>query len=388
MSRLSGSNSYTDVSSIAQKIKQASIYNLVLDASCVEECSWKGDMEDLEVHQETCEFVDTKCDLCGQDVKRKDMDKHLTQQCPEQEAPQCGKFFKRKEFDIHVDKCEQQKLSAEQLSAVTDLRTKQDNQHQNTDQLKLLVQAQQTTVTDTIVDFLQESQQQWQQTLIQLQEKFLSQQVICNRNHQEQEQRDRDMKQSIARLEADLRKQQKDQQAAVKDWQSAHSRLEGALKAQDGRIKQDIARFEKQQKHISDQQQKLESKVSAQQETVAQLNTQLQGQQKSCDSSNADFQKQMAEQRDDSMKQSMTRLEVDLKKLEKDQQAAIKDQQSALSRLEVALKALVDRTQQDIAKIEKRLKQISDNSVKQQPDKEMLQREMLLKDKSAWCCIN
>ena len=77
------------------------------------------------------------------------------------------------------------------------------------------------------------------------------------------------MQQSIARLEADLKKQLTDQQAKAKDQQSAHSRLEGALKAQDDRTKQDIARIEKKQKQISDQQQKQETKIADQQKTLS-----------------------------------------------------------------------------------------------------------------------
>ena len=216
MSRPCGRNSYTDVSSIGHDTKQNGIYNIVLGASCVEECDWTGDMEDLKTHQETCEFIDIECDRCEQDVKRKDMDKHLAQECPEQEAPcpkQCGKSLKRKELGNHVKLCGERKSLAELHSVVRNFGTKQGEQQQSSNQLKQLVQAQQTKVTDGIVAFVQNSQQQLKQTLSQLQENFRAQQAICSRNHQEHDQRVDDMKQCIARLEADLKKRQKDQQA-------------------------------------------------------------------------------------------------------------------------------------------------------------------------------
>ena len=83
-------------------------------------------------HQEVCEPDEVKCELCDQDVNRKDLKKHLDHDCPEKVVPcpkKCGLCFKRKDTDSHTKQCGKLSLM------VADLKTKQEQLQQSIDQL-------------------------------------------------------------------------------------------------------------------------------------------------------------------------------------------------------------------------------------------------------------
>ena len=111
--------------------KQISKYNVDLDVSCEEEeCEWTGEWEELDAHQEICEFIEIECELCEQDVRRKDMSSHLAKDCPDKVElcpKNCGGSFKRKHLDNHLKECGKLPLM------VDDLKVKQDHQQQSID---------------------------------------------------------------------------------------------------------------------------------------------------------------------------------------------------------------------------------------------------------------
>ncbi|XP_068674158.1 TNF receptor-associated factor 6-like [Montipora foliosa] len=51
-------------------------------------CPWKGPLSKLEDHMEECEFVDMDCPKnCGKKFKKKDLKKHLEEECPNRTIP-------------------------------------------------------------------------------------------------------------------------------------------------------------------------------------------------------------------------------------------------------------------------------------------------------------
>ena len=110
---------------------KASQYSVDLEVSCDAGCGWVGEIDTINAHQQVWVLVEIECDVCEQDVKKKDMDKHF-QNCLEKlvSCPKkCGLCFKRKDLDSHIKECRKQALT------VADLKTKQEQMQQSIDQL-------------------------------------------------------------------------------------------------------------------------------------------------------------------------------------------------------------------------------------------------------------
>ena len=88
-----------------------------LKLSCINEsCQWVGELGSLETHLKTCEYATILCtNECNHkdQIRRKDLDDHLTNDCPRRqyECPHCQKTGEHQErTTTHLDTCSKVKV--------------------------------------------------------------------------------------------------------------------------------------------------------------------------------------------------------------------------------------------------------------------------------------
>ncbi|XP_044174918.1 TNF receptor-associated factor 6-like isoform X3 [Acropora millepora] len=82
----------------------------------VHECPWKGPLGELEDHLNECDFVDVSCPKnCGKEFQRKDLKKHLKDDCPNRTIPCifCTEEVLWNSMENHFQDCPQYPLSCE-----------------------------------------------------------------------------------------------------------------------------------------------------------------------------------------------------------------------------------------------------------------------------------
>ncbi|XP_015777801.1 PREDICTED: TNF receptor-associated factor 6-like isoform X8 [Acropora digitifera] len=82
----------------------------------VHECPWKGPLGELEDHLNECDFVDVSCPKnCGKEFQRKDLKKHLKDDCPNRTIPCifCTVEVLWNSMENHFQDCPQYPLSCE-----------------------------------------------------------------------------------------------------------------------------------------------------------------------------------------------------------------------------------------------------------------------------------
>ncbi|XP_015777910.1 PREDICTED: TNF receptor-associated factor 6-like isoform X6 [Acropora digitifera] len=80
------------------------------------ECPWKGPLSKLEDHLKECDFVDVSCPKnCGEEFQRKDLKKHLKDDCPNRTIPCtfCAEEVLWNSMENHFQDCHQCPLSCE-----------------------------------------------------------------------------------------------------------------------------------------------------------------------------------------------------------------------------------------------------------------------------------
>ncbi|XP_067043181.1 TNF receptor-associated factor 6-like [Acropora muricata] len=80
------------------------------------ECPWKGPLAKLEDHLEECDFVDVSCPKnCGKKLLRKDLKKHLEDDCPNRTFPCtfCAEEVLWNSLENHFQECPRCPLSCE-----------------------------------------------------------------------------------------------------------------------------------------------------------------------------------------------------------------------------------------------------------------------------------
>ncbi|XP_015777802.1 PREDICTED: TNF receptor-associated factor 6-like isoform X9 [Acropora digitifera] len=80
------------------------------------ECPWKGPLSKLEDHLNECDFVDVSCPKnCGKEFQRKDLKKHLKDDCPNRTIPCifCTVEVLWNSMENHFQDCPQYPLSCE-----------------------------------------------------------------------------------------------------------------------------------------------------------------------------------------------------------------------------------------------------------------------------------
>ncbi|XP_074605798.1 TNF receptor-associated factor 6-like isoform X1 [Acropora palmata] len=80
------------------------------------ECPWKGPLSKLQDHLEECDFFDVSCPKnCGKEFQRKDLEKHLEDDCPNRTIPCsfCAEEILWNSMENHLVDCPQYPLSCE-----------------------------------------------------------------------------------------------------------------------------------------------------------------------------------------------------------------------------------------------------------------------------------
>ncbi|XP_044175461.1 TNF receptor-associated factor 6-like [Acropora millepora] len=83
----------------------------------VHECPWKGPLGKLEDHLTECGFIDVLCpENCGKEFQRKDLKKHLEDDCPNRTIPCtfCAEEVLWSSMENHFQDCPQYPLSCEE----------------------------------------------------------------------------------------------------------------------------------------------------------------------------------------------------------------------------------------------------------------------------------
>ncbi|XP_062518493.1 TNF receptor-associated factor 6-like [Corticium candelabrum] len=73
-------------------------------------CAWTGELRNSEVHDRECQYVDVACENeCEQWIMRKDIDDHMTNDCPQRIVicKHCTENMKQAELKDHYEECDE-----------------------------------------------------------------------------------------------------------------------------------------------------------------------------------------------------------------------------------------------------------------------------------------